>query len=220
MSIQCCVSFGKLTCESLVATETVTLFVGPKRKGFVVHRDLLCYLVPYFSKTFEGAFHESSVNETYLKEEDPSAVELFIGWLYRGKSGFKSTKGNMVACFNLYVMADKWCLTSLRNSIMEAWYEFFCLHSDEGLQAIQPVVQTVFSAVLAPQILLDYFVRQTLVLVADGHADLDLLGLICMSDVLFAASLVRKQCDLLKDLGRDKTYVLSRVHYEIEDYLV
>ncbi|MCJ1286690.1 hypothetical protein MMC26_006036 [Xylographa opegraphella] len=122
----------------VLGTETISLFVGPERKHYVVHKKLLCDTVPYFSKLLEGPFVESKADYVNLNEEmdDPVAVELFCHWLYR--SSLPEIPGNLdredgciesmkgfgflaaeTPYHRLYYMADKWCITSLRNHIID-----------------------------------------------------------------------------------------------------
>ncbi|MCJ1477452.1 hypothetical protein MMC13_006123 [Lambiella insularis] len=114
---------------SLMASPTVTLFVGPKRKAFIVHKDLLCHVVPYFAKAFNNVFRESRDKEMYLAEENPASIELFMTWLYRGSAGLALTETNIVAdtvnFTNLYITADKWCLPVLQNSLVDALLTYF-----------------------------------------------------------------------------------------------
>ncbi|MCJ1286691.1 hypothetical protein MMC26_006037 [Xylographa opegraphella] len=69
-----------------LGTETVSIFVGPIRKQYTIHKDLVCNAVPFFSKTFEGVFHEAQSGAVHLTDdhESPAAFELFIHWLYTG----------------------------------------------------------------------------------------------------------------------------------------
>ena len=64
--------------------EVVDLFVGPQRKRFVVHKDLLTAQSDFFSKALTGSFKEAEENSIHLKEEDPAAVALLVAWLYLG----------------------------------------------------------------------------------------------------------------------------------------
>lgn len=64
--------------------EVVDIFVGPERKRYVVHKKLLTEQSDYFHKAFTGSFIEAEENSIHLKEEDPAAVALLVGCLYRG----------------------------------------------------------------------------------------------------------------------------------------
>jgi len=115
----------------------VSIFVGPKRKQYTVHKDLLCKAVPFFRKAFSGAFGEATMGEIYLSDENdnPAAVELFIHWLYKGAIPSVPTEGldrvsweimatngtlaMLIPYHDLYYMAEKWCASLLKNEILE-----------------------------------------------------------------------------------------------------
>lgn len=43
---------------SNLGTEMVTIYVGPKRKEFKIHKELICGSADYFEKAFNGKFKE------------------------------------------------------------------------------------------------------------------------------------------------------------------
>ena len=80
--------------------------VGPKRRRFAAHEDLLCYIVPYFKKTFEGRFREAKEGTVCFAEADPAARELFIDWLYGRPSSLTPANDPFAPLLILYVSAD------------------------------------------------------------------------------------------------------------------
>jgi hypothetical protein len=60
--------------------EIVDIYVGAERKRYVVHKKLLVDQSEYFHKALTGSFMEAEENSIHLKEEDPTAVALLIGW--------------------------------------------------------------------------------------------------------------------------------------------
>jgi len=54
----------------------VKVFVGPERKLFNLHEDLLCNRSEYFRSAFKGSFKEGSEKEIDLEEEDSEAFAL------------------------------------------------------------------------------------------------------------------------------------------------
>jgi len=96
-----------LTSYRDLGTEVVDIYVGPENKRYVVHKKPLTSQSEYFNKALNGHFKEAEENSIYLKEDNPAAVTLLIGWIYRGvipgteskispfaKSVFKSTTGH------------------------------------------------------------------------------------------------------------------------------
>ena len=95
----------------------VDIFVGPKRKTFRLHEDLLCDRSGYFKATFQGEFAEAKSKELYLSEDNDSSFELFVNWLYGGdvQVGQPSTDDALPAYFGLLALADKILIEHLRN---------------------------------------------------------------------------------------------------------
>jgi hypothetical protein len=44
---------------SNLGNEMVTIYVGPKRKEFTIHKKLICGSAGYFEKAFDGKFKEA-----------------------------------------------------------------------------------------------------------------------------------------------------------------
>ncbi|KAF4629010.1 hypothetical protein G7Y89_g9140 [Cudoniella acicularis] len=74
----------KISFAEDLGTEVVSIYVGPERKHFVVHKSLLTTQSTYFDRALNGNFKEAEENSIYMEEEDPAAVGLLVGWLYRG----------------------------------------------------------------------------------------------------------------------------------------
>jgi hypothetical protein len=43
---------------SNLGNKMVTIYVGPKRKEFTIHKELICGSANYFEKAFDGNFKE------------------------------------------------------------------------------------------------------------------------------------------------------------------
>ena len=56
----------------------------------------------------------------YLPDDSPCAVTLFIGWLYRGNVPIGNTEAHLHHLYDLYILADKLCLTNLQDTTMDA----------------------------------------------------------------------------------------------------
>ena len=109
-----------LTCFcffSLLTTDTVDIFVGPKRKTFRVHEALLCDRSDYFKATFQGSFTEASIKELYLPDDNDASFQLFVNWLYGGDQhvGPPKTDDELEAVFGLVALAEKVLVEHLRN---------------------------------------------------------------------------------------------------------
>ncbi len=110
----------------LLSKEMVDVFVGPERKQFHLHKDLLCDRSSYFQKAFEGDFKESRENSMDLAEDEVAAFELFVDWLYSGRlTEVPNDEGNGWPYIHLYILATKFTLESLANTTMDRLQEYF-----------------------------------------------------------------------------------------------
>jgi hypothetical protein len=65
-------------------TEIVTIFVGPNRQKFVVHKDLLVTQSNYFKGALtSNLFKEAVEGVVTFEEDDPDAFRLLVNWVYR-----------------------------------------------------------------------------------------------------------------------------------------
>ncbi|MCJ1398013.1 hypothetical protein MMC11_001210 [Xylographa trunciseda] len=72
----------------------------------------------------------------YLMEENPAAIELFIGWLYRGADALVATEESLATLLELYLMADKWCQAVVQDAVIDSTQAWFDSHPDKGLKAL------------------------------------------------------------------------------------
>ncbi|KAB8302100.1 hypothetical protein EYC80_005551 [Monilinia laxa] len=71
-----------MTPETL--NEVVALYVGKKRKRYIVHKKILCDQSEFFDAGFNNEFREATKREIYLLEDDPTALAALIEYMYRG----------------------------------------------------------------------------------------------------------------------------------------
>jgi hypothetical protein len=105
-------------CRCISSGGVVSIFVSPKRKEYIVHKKLLCKKSEYFAKALQDGFKEGEENKLYQPDESAGAFDLFVRWIYTGT--LSDLNGlNTTAYLELYVMADKMCLTVLKNEVMD-----------------------------------------------------------------------------------------------------
>lgn len=103
---------------SCLTGDTIDVYIGPKRKHYVVHKALLTRY-EWFSKRI------LSRGPLYLLAEDPKVFELLIGWLYRKTLNAISTTDDSVAeeeatlYVGLYLRAYEWDIHELQNALMD-----------------------------------------------------------------------------------------------------
>ncbi|TGO68097.1 hypothetical protein BOTNAR_0030g00190 [Botryotinia narcissicola] len=80
-----------MTPEAL--NETVILYVGPKRKKYIVHKKILCDQSDFFNAGFNKAFEEAANGEMYLPEDNPATFADLIEYLYRATLPYTEKSG-------------------------------------------------------------------------------------------------------------------------------
>jgi len=85
--------------------EIITLYVGPTRKKFTVHKSLICDSSEFFKKAFTGGFLEGQQGTIDLGEDSPEAVSLFIHWLYSSTVPLGKTEIYLHNLYDFYLFA-------------------------------------------------------------------------------------------------------------------
>jgi hypothetical protein len=127
--------------RSDLGEELVTIFVGDKRKKFVVHKKLLCDSADYFKGVFTGDFEEARKAEMYMPEDNPGAFSLYVTWLYRSSIPMANTEAHLENLYELYFLADKLCLVDLKDKAMDTIQDM-ALKYDLKDQLITPELVT------------------------------------------------------------------------------
>jgi hypothetical protein len=131
--------------DSMMGTEMVDIYVGPKERLFRVHKAFLCKKVPYFDKMFNGEFREASQNVAKFPKDHPAAFDRLLQWTYTGivpmscwhnedregkefgqkdhvrnpeESGNKADVQTSIT-IGFYSLAEKFCLHGLMDAILE-----------------------------------------------------------------------------------------------------
>ena len=131
-----------------------------ERKRFVVHRDLICGVVPFFQKAFGGGFSESISGEISLPEEHPGAFKLFVFWLYKGEFSVPTgdsegtiglvTKDTIPSFFQLYITGEKWCNKEIQKASIQIIYQWFALKGNEAqVHALTKVIYDLYDGITA-----------------------------------------------------------------------
>jgi len=124
---------------SLLSGPAVNIFVGSKRKCFVVHATLLCQSCAYFKRRMSGIEEDENANkEFYLPDDDAEVFQIFHAWLYSQKlkpivkrcretgGSFEDDHvGSTDLYFNLYFMAEARGLHSLQNLTMDRLRQYY-----------------------------------------------------------------------------------------------
>ncbi|KAF7949357.1 uncharacterized protein EAE97_002866 [Botrytis byssoidea] len=121
-----------MTPEAL--NETVILYVGPKRKKYIVHKKILCDQSDFFNAGFNKAFEEAANGEMYLPEDNPATFADLIEYLYRGALPYTEKSGTSFL-LKLYYLAEKICMTLLMDQLIDKIMEVHMMKHPRGFSA-------------------------------------------------------------------------------------
>ena len=118
---------------------TVTLIVGESRTMFQIHEAVLFDVSPVFRAAFTSDFKESAERQMILPEDDAELFNLMIEWLYSRPYDISPPTGDKdIDCARflqptrLYVLADKYAVTKLKNHIAEILFNTMKLRDSAG----------------------------------------------------------------------------------------
>jgi len=103
----------------------VDIFVGPKRKKYHVHKELLCNRSEHFRAMFQGGYKETQTKEVFLIDEDASAVELFVTWIYGTTLRGPMNANESSAYLGLLVLSEKFLIEQLHNECIDLIRAYF-----------------------------------------------------------------------------------------------
>lgn len=101
-----------------------TIFVGPEKTPYKVHRDLICSQSPFFTAALRGSFLESSTQSLELPDIDTKCFDHVILYLYQNRLEplsyfFKDGKATYFTLLDLYATADQLDIEGLRNGVVD-----------------------------------------------------------------------------------------------------
>ncbi|KAG9831930.1 hypothetical protein KCU98_g13032, partial [Aureobasidium melanogenum] len=112
--------------------ETVSIFVGPNKEKYTLHKGLLCIYSDFFRAAFEGSFKEAHENKIELPDVLVDVFEAFQVWLYSRSlrdpedHGDSSTRPQLLThrtLAYLWVFGDKYQIPLLQNDSIDALLE-------------------------------------------------------------------------------------------------
>ena len=108
----------------------MTLVVGETKTIFHVHEAELFEVSPVFKAAFGSVFKESSERKMILPEDDAELLNLMVEWLYSRRYDLPLRTGDTIQngarymeSIRLYVLADKYGVTSLKNYIVKVIFD-------------------------------------------------------------------------------------------------
>jgi hypothetical protein len=107
----------------LLSGTMLDIYVGPQRRHWSLHRNLLCHHSPYLASRLH-----TSTSKIDLPTDDPAGFELLIKWLYQGKLDDVENLADpyakydyAVACYKLYLLCIKWEMNDAKNAAMDCY---------------------------------------------------------------------------------------------------
>lgn len=113
-----------------LGSEIVTIYVGPDRKAFTIHKKPLCDKSEYFNAAFNSGFQEGSTNEMHLPEDTPTEFTNLVNYIYQDRlpafptdeytPDFKGSQGfTKYQLYPLFFFAEKLCINGLANRVID-----------------------------------------------------------------------------------------------------
>ncbi|KAI9712190.1 MAG: hypothetical protein M1812_006924 [Candelaria pacifica] len=150
--------------NELLTNNMVDIYVGPKRKHWCLHKDLLSDRSPFLLTTFSSGVKEEHGNGMYLPDDDPDAFELFVNWLYGARLvpiryffHHKLVEKDVITLCKLHVLASKLCIEPLMNLVIDDIRRYNRLW---GTHTSNIVRQYISANAVAPSPLLHYIAHE------------------------------------------------------------
>lgn len=121
----------------------VNVYLGPKRKKHHLHKDLLCDRSAFFRSALSGGFREQEECAVYLPDDNVEAFVLFVQWIYGARLKRAATTAPVKTLLALYVMAEKFCMETLKNLAMDLIRAFY---STADLESLTEHIEYVYSS--------------------------------------------------------------------------
>lgn len=99
----------------------VHFMLGPDKKVFTIHKNLLCKTAPYFEAALNGSFKEALEQSIEMPEDDPTMFECFQVWIYTGSIvGTNETENDVetLTLIKVYAFAERLNIIDLQNVAM------------------------------------------------------------------------------------------------------
>ncbi|TVY65576.1 hypothetical protein LSUE1_G009173 [Lachnellula suecica] len=101
--------------------DIATIVVGPLRIEIKCHKSLLAFKSEYFDAAFFGNFASSQTCITYMEDDDPTELSVFVAWLYTGRIPASC----LISPAFLWVLGDKLRSPGFANEAMYFLFEDF-----------------------------------------------------------------------------------------------
>ncbi|KXS97499.1 hypothetical protein AC578_9081 [Pseudocercospora eumusae] len=129
---------AKIVHERLLSGPTVDIYVGPSKRHWSIHQNLLCHHSSYFEQEFlqREVPMKNGRQHLELLDDEPAGFELLVKWLYQGVltpaseiPSHEEKYNYAVACHKLWLLCDKFQMVRVKNLAMDVYRR--CLHESQ-----------------------------------------------------------------------------------------
>jgi hypothetical protein len=100
----------------------VTIEVGPEKKVYVMHKDLLVFYSDYFRAAFNGTFKEATEGKISLPDEREDVFDIFNHFIYSRRIADQTDDElSWDQLIGVWLFGDKYIVPSLQNVVMDAF---------------------------------------------------------------------------------------------------
>lgn len=122
--------------QSIDFDATITITLEDTSARFTVHKDLICAHSPFIKGCLKTGFKEAKEQIVTIREwQNSDSMKTLIAWAYQGRTAFKiseislSSPEDMVKeaasdLAELYVLADRFLMSNLKNDIVDRYRLF------------------------------------------------------------------------------------------------
>ncbi|RMZ00582.1 hypothetical protein D0862_06679 [Hortaea werneckii] len=147
--------------ECFETGEYADMTITCEDKIWRVHKVVVCSQVPFFAKAVTGRFKEAVDSCIDLVDDDPSAVEVMLRWLYYGTFQVEKSKppsmSTILFLARSYTIADKYLLADLRTTVGQK-LRAALMHRDWDVEDLLALIEESFAGAdefssVAPELL-------------------------------------------------------------------
>ncbi|KAF2817019.1 uncharacterized protein BDZ99DRAFT_456819 [Mytilinidion resinicola] len=118
------------TFAELLSGPLVDIYVGPSKRHWALHRNLLCHHSEQLAAELlpSNDAKKKTPDKLELLDDDPSGFELLVKWLYQGKLDDVSDMADpnrmydyAVYCHKLYLLCERFDMPQLKNIAMDQY---------------------------------------------------------------------------------------------------
>lgn len=100
-----------------------TIVVGPAKKDFTIHKELLVFYSDYFRAALNGSFVEASDRKIELLDVEEDLFQNFHAWIYTRKLVSDHDEPlDMLELINLWVFGDRFQVPMLQNCAIDEMF--------------------------------------------------------------------------------------------------